>query len=77
VLTQGLERAELQHEVAGVDGERRSTALCTGAGRGGAPPGAWTSRIDAGSCCEVGQGVSAGQGPPAAREFQGGAAHLS
>ena len=36
MLTQGLERAELQREVAGVDGERRRTALCTGAGRGGA-----------------------------------------
>jgi len=38
VLTEGQDRVELQREVTGVDGERRRTALCTGAGRCGAPP---------------------------------------
>ena len=66
MLTQGLELAELQREVTGVDGERRSTALCTGAGRGGAPPGAWTSRIDAGCSCGGGGGVSVAGAAPAA-----------
>ena len=60
-----MERAELQREVTGVDGERRSTALCTGAGRGGAPPGAWTSRIDAGCSCGGGGGVSVAGAAPA------------
>ena len=69
MLTQGLERAELQREVTGVDGERRRTTLCMGARRCGAPPVIQAPRVDAWQRCEGGPGVSEAQESPAVRNF--------
>ena len=61
----GLERVKLQREVTGVDGERRRTALCTGAGHCGAPPVVQAPRVDEWGSCEAGGGVSETGAAPA------------
>ena len=72
VLTKGPRWLELLRGVTGVDGERRRTTLCTGAGRCGAPPVAQAPRVDERQRCEGCPGVRGAQGSPAARNREAG-----
>ena len=61
----GLERVKLQRRIDGVELLPRRTALGTGAGRYGTPPGVWAARIDEWGSCEAGGEVSVTGAAPA------------
>ena len=62
---------KLQRRIDGVELLRRRTALGTGAGRYGTPPGVWAARIDEWGSCEAGGGVRGGSGVTGGEELRG------
>ena len=72
VLTEGLDRVELQRKVVGVDGERRRTDGSRGGGRCRASPGLLIRQGDAQPCCEQEPGVRSIHGSMAVRNYGGG-----
>jgi hypothetical protein len=72
VLTEGLDRAELQRRVVGVDGERRRTDGSWGGGHCRASPGLLIRQGDAQPCCEQESVVWSIHGSTAVRNYGGG-----